>query len=81
MACSVNLSCMNANSNNICTVKLGNNKNGPDSSCVALCMCINFGRNLAMHVHFVVWHEHCRSHGWLVLSWGWLSMLPAFVSV
>ena len=29
------------------------------------------------HVHLVVWHEHGRSHGGMVLSWGWSSSLPA----
>jgi hypothetical protein len=27
-----------------------------------------FRRNLAMHVHLVVWHEHCRNYGGIVVS-------------
>ena len=40
-----------------------------------------FGLSLARHVHVVVRHEHGSIHGEMVLSCGWLSILPMFVSV
>ena len=36
--------------------------------------------NLPVQVHFMFLREHCRGHGRMVLSWGWFSMLSAFVS-
>ena len=37
--------------------------------------------SLARHVHLVVRHAYRSIHGMMVLSCGWLLILPTFVSV
>lgn len=53
--------------------RLGDNMIGFNCSCGTLCLCNMSGRKLARHVHFMVWHVHCRSHDGMVLSWELLS--------
>jgi hypothetical protein len=54
-------------------VRLGDNMIGFNYSCGTLCLCNMLGRNLARHMHFMVWHVHCRSHDGMVLYWELLS--------
>ena len=80
MAGAMNLSCVNVNFI-IWMVKWGIGICGPGYLYGAPWMYMVYGLSLARHVHLVVRHEHGSIHGGMVLSCGWLSILPAFVSV
>ena len=52
---------------------------GPSCLHGAPWMYMMFGLSLDRNVHLIVRHEHGSIHGGMVLSSGWLSILPTFV--
>ena len=67
MGCSLNLSCVKANSM-IYMVRSGVGIRGLVYSYVAPCMYIGSGHNFARHSHRVLLHVHLSIHDGMVLS-------------
>ena len=80
MAGVVYLSCVNVNST-MQMIRWGVGICGPGCSYGAPWMYMMYDLSLARLVRLVVRHEHGSIHGGMVLSCGWLSILPAFVHV